>query len=155
VNVQTHSDPGSQAPSLVRRLLSLGRRMARRLRRTASFAFGYPNGHVLSRLESLETLTRALAFKMDKAHEKGDAAHEKGDLAHSMSEKLERRMVEIEMSLQHTQTFHWDYVALVRRLAAIEDRLLAQSDAPLDAQPEVSIPLPGLDHVAREQAKAG
>jgi hypothetical protein len=155
VNIPTSSDLGNQAPSFVRKLMSLGRRIARRSRRAVSTPSGHAKWQILARLESLETLTRELAVKVDMAHEKGDAAHEKGDEAHFMSENLERRMDDVEISLEHTQTFHWDYVALVRRLASIEDRLLAQSDPVNDAQPEASIPLPGLDYVARKSAKAG
>jgi hypothetical protein len=135
--------------------MSLGRRIARRSRRAVSTPSDHAKWKILARLESLEALTRELAVKVDMAHEKGDAAHEKGDEAHSMSENLERRMDEAEISLLHTQTFHWDYVALVRRLATIEDRLSARSDPAEDAQPGASIPLPGLDYVARKPARAG
>lgn len=90
----------------VRRLVVLARRALRRILRPIF-------------LRQVE-LFQSLCHRLDAA-ERRDAEHREG-LDH-----LTRRQDHLADQMQQTIAFGWDYVALVRRVAVLEDRLEALS----------------------------
>ncbi|MEO6809438.1 MAG: hypothetical protein ABI353_10055 [Isosphaeraceae bacterium] len=94
----------------MRRLVVLARRGVRRILRPIF-------------LRQVE-LFQSLCNRLDAA-ERRDAEH-RHELDH-----LTRRQDHLGDQMQHTMAFGWDYVALVRRVAVLEDRLEA-----LAAQPQ-------------------
>ena len=70
---------------------------------------------------------------------------------------LTRRQDEIDQRLETVQAFGWDYVAMVRRLAVIEDQLAALTGQAApgsdDAETQPSILFPGFDPAAEGRSK--
>jgi hypothetical protein len=126
-------------PSRAGKFLTLGGRIARRLLRATPLHPDRRLRQIHDRLARVEDLARS-------AHLKGDAAHEKSDENHAQLDHLTRRLDRVDELVQTAVGFHWDYTALVRRLAELEDRFIALSDpAPpsFDGEAHPSIPFPG------------
>jgi hypothetical protein len=139
VTILAADDTTSPGPKGAEKLLALGRRLARRIRRASPLHPGHGSRQIHDRLARVEDLARS-------AHLKGDAAHEKSDENHAQLDHLTRRLDRVDELVQTAVGFHWDYTALVRRLAELEDRFIALSDpAPpsFDGEAHPSIPFPG------------
>jgi hypothetical protein len=76
----------------------------------------------------------------------------RGDL-----ETMNKRVEDLAERVETVQAFGWDYVAMVRRLAVLEDHLAAltgqTAPASEEAEAQPSIPFPGLEPAADPRAK--
>ena len=104
---------GCHEPRGARRLVVPARRAVRRLLRPI--------------FQRQVEIFQSLCDRLDAA-ERADRAI-RGDLDH-----LIRRQDDLAEQVQHAIAFGWDYVAMVRRLAALEDRVAALG-APSPAHP--------------------
>ncbi len=115
---------GCEDPRGPRRVVVLARRALRRVLRPI--------------FQRQVALFQALCDRLDAAER--DDASLRAELA-----TLARRQDDLNEQTQATIAFGWDYVAMVRRLAALEDRVEALTAA-LNGQgddPRASVPFPG------------
>jgi hypothetical protein len=88
---------------------------------------------------SRDFLTLHAAFEARVAQVESLAASVKG---------INERLDDIDESIRAIQAFHWDHVALARRLAVVEDLLAVPTDAGTDV---ASLPFPGMTGERRGQ----
>ncbi len=109
----------------VRRLVVFARRLLRRLLRPIFLHQVALYQYLIERLDGNETSVKGVQADM---------------------ETLTRRQNELNERLETVQAFGWDYVAMVRRLAVLEDQLATltgQAPAAVDeADPQASIRFP-------------
>ena len=119
---------GCGGSSGVRRIVVLARRLLRRLLRPIFLHQVALYQYLIERLDGSETRVNGVLADM---------------------ETLTRRQNELNERLETIQAFGWDYVAMVRRLAVLEDQLaILTCQAPVavaEADPQASIRFPSLD----------
>ena len=121
----------------VRRIVVLARRLLRRLLRPIFLHQVALYQYLIERLDGSETSVKGVQADM---------------------ETLTRRQNELNERLETVQAFGWDYVAMVRRLAVLEDQLATltgQAPAPVDeADTQASIRFPSLDLEPTPEARS-
>jgi hypothetical protein len=126
-------DAGCSDARGVRRVVVLARRLLRRVLRPIFAHQVVLYQYLIDRLDRCET-----AFR--------------GDI-----ETLSKRQDELAERVETIQAFGWDYVAMVRRLAVLEDQLAAltgqagPSSEDVDSKP--SILFPGFDEESKARSK--
>jgi hypothetical protein len=130
---------GCEHTSGLRTIVVLMRRLLRRVLRPIFMHQVVLYQHLIERLDRTEASLRGV----------------QGDI-----EAMGERHVELDERVESVQAFGWDYVALVRRLAVLEDQIAALTGQSLPQVPveeteaQTSIRFPSLDVGPTEEARA-
>jgi hypothetical protein len=132
----------------VRRLSVLVRRMLRRILRPIFVRQAEMFRQLADLLDDHEH--RIFALRVGS-----DALDRRNDELAVRHEGLSRRQDELADQIQTTMAFGWDYVALVRRLAALEDQVAVLTGTATvvdESDQNASILFPGLENTPRRTA---
>ena len=139
-----------------RLLLVLVRRALRRILRPIFLRQVEIFQYLIARLDGLDTLN-ALTPKVERHQHEIFALNVNTDRLQESHNQLSKRQDELSDQVQTALAFGWDYVALVRRLATLEDQVASLTGmAPAvvgdDGEIHSSILFPGVEKVARKPA---
>lgn len=141
---------GGQSRGGVRQGVVLARRLLRRVLRPIFMRQVEIFQHLVDRLDRL-------APRVD-AHEHAVwALRSDADSLKQRQDEVSRRQEEVSEQLQTALAFGWDYVALVRRLATLEDQVASLTGvvpavSTDDAENHSSILFPGIEKATRKPA---
>jgi len=137
-------------------LLIIARRLARRVLRPFFLRQVEIFQYFADLLDNHENRIFALRHDTDEMrNHQAQLAHQHSELS-GRQDSLSARQDELADQIQTTMAFGWDYVAMVRRLATLEDqlaRLTGTSSSPSEeGDNEASILFPGLEKASRKPA---
>jgi hypothetical protein len=147
-NVGCHDAKGPRG------LLILVRRMVRRILRPMFLRQAEIFRHFAALLDDHEHRVFALRIDADAMKRQHAELNRQHEAMACRQENLSARQDELADQIQTTMAFGWDYVAMVRRLATLEDQLASLTGATVapsdegDRQP--SILFPGLEKAMRK-----
>lgn len=140
-NVGCHNAKGPRGP------LVLARRSLRRVLRPMFYRLAELFQHLADRLDEHEHRIFAIQVETDELKDRHDELDRRHD-------EMAKRQDELAEQVHTTAALGWDYVALVRRLATIEDQLAVLTGSAVPAgdagDGEASILFPGLEKAARK-----